>query len=175
MLYPSAVFSAIVFPLTILAGGFIGSVGVGKFWKKDSYKSYRSKLSPPNWIFGLIWTFMYLLLGAVIFLIQEDVLGDTIVRNQMQILFVLHIPFNFIWTQVFVRNSAYGFVCMMFLVFSAGWMGVIGILQPTTSYLFIASCLLGPYMIWLLFASYLNGVFVYNQWTDPIPQDDWGL
>lgn len=175
MLYPTAVFNSIIPTLAILVGGFIGSAGSDKFWKRESYKSYRSALSPPNWFFGVAWTVVYLLLSAVIYLIQEDVLGDTVVRYQMLVLFILHMPFNFVWTHVFIQNAVCGLVCLLFLVFCTVWMMVIGFLQPTMSYLFISACLLSPCIIWLLFATYLNGIFVFNQWYSPIPDDDWGL
>ncbi len=112
-------------------------------------------LSPPGWLFPVVWTLLYALMGVSSWLIR---------RKDKQApplsVYYLSLVFNFFWPIFF-------FVCRMWL-FSLIWLLVLWILVLiyTVGYFRIdrrAGWLQIPYAVWCAFAIYLNfGILLLN-------------
>ncbi len=127
----------------------------------ETYKSFESPpLSPPGIIFPIVWVILYGLMGVASYIIFEEVRGKRTEQKQALIFYGLQLAVNFIWPIVFFRLRAY--TAAVFVIF------ILLILVIITALKFknlnkTAFWLLVPYIVWLLFATYLNiGVAVLN-------------
>ena len=133
---------------TLLAGGM------------GSYGSFNQPpLSPPGWVFPVVWSLLYLAMGYASFRVYTRE-KDPGKRRLALILYGLQLFFNFLWPIVFFRFEAF---LGAFVVLIALW-----ILIVLTMWQFYKSDersgdLLIPYLLWVTFAGYLNlGVYLLN-------------
>ena len=118
----------------------------------------RPSFNPPNWIFGPVWTTLYMLMGISIFLIwKQDVSKE---RNVAILIFMLQLFLNFGWSFIFFYFNMIGFALIeiVFLWISIVIMlGLFYKIKPMAAYINI------PYLIWVTFATILNaGYFILN-------------
>ena len=136
--------------------GFGGGL-LGGNVKQAYAQLVKPPLAPPQIIFPIVWILLYILIGAAAYLISSEH-GDLIAPTLK--LYWLNIIANALWPVFFWRFK--------WLDFSAIWIGILIILtvllilrsvkiSKTAALLFI------PYLIWLIFALYLNiGYAVLN-------------
>ncbi len=108
--------------------------------------------SPPNWVFGPVWTMLYGLMGISIFLIFEAKIKKR-ERNNLLLLFSLQLLLNFLWSVIFfgMHLSAVAFIEIIFL-----WTTILILIIKFYKYSKLSSYLLIPYLFWVSFASLLN-------------------
>jgi len=132
--------------------GFIGSL----FTRSSIptwYASVRKpSFNPPNWIFGPVWTTLYLLMGIAAFLVWRQGLDNKAVRLAL-LLFIIQLVLNTLWSIIFfgMRSLSGGFADI-----AALW---IMIVLTTVSFFrlsAVAGVLMVPYLLWVTFASVLN-------------------
>lgn len=132
-----------------LAGG-IGSIFNIKAIPKWYRKIKRPSFNPPNWIFGPVWTTLYLLIGISFYFVwNSNVSGKEIAI----ILFVVQLVLNILWSGIFfgLRKPGYAFIEIILL-----WASILAMIiffYPISN---VASYLLIPYFLWVSFASVLN-------------------
>lgn len=127
----------------------------------DAYNNYtKPPLSPPGIVFPIVWGILYALMGIASYLIANEVRGNDAKRQEALLFYGLQLAVNFIWPIIFFRFEAYWVAFIVLLVLLA--------LVVITAFKFrelnmTAFWLLVPYIIWLLFAAYLNlGVAILN-------------
>lgn len=106
---------------------------------------------PPNWLFGPVWTTLYVLMGVAFFLVIKNKSLKEV--KSAIIIFVTQLVFNSLWSIVFFGMQNVG-----------GALGVIAILwvliviNISVFYRLnkVAGILLIPYLLWVSFASFLN-------------------
>lgn len=110
----------------------------------------RSALTPPDWVFGVVWTILYLMIGFVAWRLWEGGASRTV-----KSLFVLQMGLNWGWTPIFflAHMLLLSFLWILGLVVALG--GLLGALWGTDRASF---WILVPYAAWCSFASYLSGV-----------------
>mgnify|MGYP001782665592 FL=1 len=106
-------------------------------------------LSPPGWVFPVIWTFLYLLMGFAAFLVVNS--GKC--GNNALFFYLLQLFFNFMWSIWFFNCEWYLFsffwlVALWLLIFAT--IRSFGIVSPAAANLML------PYLAWVTFAGYLN-------------------
>lgn len=109
----------------------------------------KPTLSPPGIVFPIAWTIIYLLIGISYTLLKEK--GE--VPKETKQLYYTQLIFNYLWTFIF-------FVFRLRLL-SVLWIIILDVLVIIMTYQFykqnkISGILLIPYVLWLLFATYLN-------------------
>lgn len=109
----------------------------------------KPKLSPPSWLFPIVWTILYTLMGisSYLVLISRENLNSAIK------FYLLQLTFNFFWSILFFNFHLYWF--------SFFWLLILWILILITVFKFyqvskISAYLMLPYLIWVTFAGYLN-------------------
>lgn len=116
-------------------------------------------LSPPGWLFPIVWTILYLLMGYGSYLVYQTQ-PDPEVKKRALMLYGVQLFLNFLWPLSFFRLGWYlpSFFLLLVLLAAAFFMTLwFSRLQKTAGILQI------PYLIWLLFASYLNlGIYFLN-------------
>lgn len=112
----------------------------------------KPSFSPPNWIFGPVWTILYFLMGISAFLLWKKGLKNKKVKRALTY-FSMQLFFNFLWSLLFfgLHNPLLGLVDIVLLLISI-------VLTSITFYKIskVASYLLIPYLLWVSFATLLN-------------------
>lgn len=112
---------------------------------------------PPDMIFGLAWSVLYVLLGVAAFLAFGHGLKSA---RKALILFIVQLALNALWTPVFFGNHRPGAALLLLAVIVAEGIWLARVLWHKSR---AAAWLLAPYGLWLLFAAYLNaGVWILN-------------
>ena len=109
----------------------------------------KPTLSPPGIVFPIAWTIIYLLIGISYTMLKEK--GE--VAKETKQLYYIQLIFNYLWTFIF-------FVFKLRLL-SVLWIIILDVLVIIMTYQFykqnkLSGILLIPYVLWLLFATYLN-------------------
>lgn len=109
----------------------------------------KPTLSPPGIVFPIAWTIIYLLIGISYTLLKEK--GEVLKETKQ--LYYTQLIFNYLWTVIF-------FVFKLRLL-SVLWIIILDALVIVMTYQFykqnkVSGFLLIPYVLWLLFATYLN-------------------
>ena len=115
--------------------------------------------TPPSWVFGPVWTTLYLLMGIALFLVWRKGLERPDVRLGV-ILFAVQLIFNTAWSLVFfgLQSTLGGLVCIVIL-----WVLILATLIQFWKIDRIAGALLIPYIAWVTIATGLNyGIMVLN-------------
>lgn len=125
-----------------------------------SYKVMNQPpLSPPGWVFPVVWSILYLLMGEASYRILESGADEKQVRKAL-IVYGVQLALNFIWPLVFFGGQMY---LAAFFVLIALWIAIFITLRQFSAIDEIAGNLLIPYLLWVTFAGYLNfGVFLLN-------------
>ncbi|MEM2988581.1 MAG: TspO/MBR family protein [Candidatus Bathyarchaeia archaeon] len=112
----------------------------------------KPDMAPPNWVFAPVWTALYLLMGASLFLVWNAGLDKRPVRRSI-ILFGIQLAMNAIWSYLFfgLRSPLLGLVWI-----AALWVSIALTIASFSKVSRAAASLLIPYLIWVTFASYLN-------------------
>ncbi len=116
----------------------------------------RPEFSPPNWIFGPVWTMLYALMGIAAFLIWQKGFSRKDVKIALSI-FLVQLILNTLWSIIFfgLQNPGAAFVEIMFL-----WLAILATIIAFTKVSKPGAWLLVPYILWVTFAGYLN----YSIW-----------
>lgn len=112
--------------------------------------------SPPNFVFGPVWTILYALMGISIFLILEKKIKIK-ERNNLIYLFSLQLLLNFLWSVIFFY---FHFPLLAFLEILMLWGSILLLTIKFWKYSKSASILLIPYLLWVSFATILNASIV---------------
>lgn len=119
----------------------------------------KPPLSPPGWVFPVVWTVLYALMGisaARIYLTPPSQ-----ARSRGLNLFAIQLAVNFLWSPIFFNATAYGFALLWLLLL---WVLVLLMLLQFRKVDKAAARLQIPYLLWLTFAAYLNyGVWQLNR------------
>ena len=126
----------------------------------DSYKVLNQPpLSPPGWIFPIVWSILYLLMGYASYRILRADADKSDIKRAL-VFYALQLIVNFLWPLVFFGLQWYwaAFVLLIVLwVLIYLTMRIFGSLDDTAENLLI------PYLLWVTFAGYLNlGVALLN-------------
>lgn len=131
---------------------------------KDSMEIFgmldKPPLSPPGWLFPVVWTVLYAMMGAASYFILMSGAEQKQIRLSLGV-YALQLVFNFLWSILFFNAGLY--------FFSFAWILVLWGLIILTTVLFFriskpAGYLMIPYLLWVTFAAYLNlGVAILNR------------
>ncbi len=119
----------------------------------------KPPLSPPGIVFPVVWSILYALMGIGAARVSLTTPSKT--RSDSIFLYLVQLTFNFFWSILFFNLANYG-VAFVWLVILWGlilWMTLLFFkIDRPAAYLQI------PYLIWVLFAGYLNlGVWILNR------------
>jgi tryptophan-rich sensory protein len=120
----------------------------------------KPAFSPPNWVFGPVWTTLYIMMGISAYLIWRKGLDSKLVRVAL-VCFIVQLILNAIWTPLFfgLRSPLAGLIDIVLLL-SAIDLTVILFLRISKP----AALLLVPYVLWVLFATILNAsIYLLNR------------
>ena len=112
----------------------------------------RPEFSPPNWIFGPVWTTLYTLIGISLYIVWTRHVGGHL-RTAWLRLFWVQLVLNALWSIIFFGMKNLGLAFAEILVLLATIAGLVGLgfaFDKRVSFLLL------PYLAWVSFAMYLN-------------------
>jgi len=112
--------------------------------------------APPNWIFGPVWTLLYLLMGVAFYQIWKQGWNKKMVRTA-GVYFLAQLTLNFIWSPIFfgLRAPLLGLIVIVMM-----WTLIVITMKKLYPLSKLAFYLLVPYLLWVSFATLLNGALV---------------
>jgi benzodiazapine receptor len=120
----------------------------------------KPTLNPPAWIFGPVWTALYLLMGIAAFLIWRKGWGQNDVRMALSI-FCAQLILNAFWSIIFFGFHSPGWASAEIAVL---WIAIVATIVAFAKISRPAAWLLAPYILWVSFAAYLNySIWILNR------------
>lgn len=117
----------------------------------------KPPLSPPGVLFPIVWSILYVLMGISLYLVSES---NSMNKEQSYLIYIVQLVVNSLWTLLFF---GFGLQFLSFL-----WILLLIVLVVIMIINFykaneLAGLLQIPYLLWLLFAAYLNlAIFIIN-------------
>ena len=132
----------------------LGVGGIASILTSGSYSIYENlskpPLSPPGFIFPVVWIILYILMGISAYLIY---ISDSDEKNLALKFYAVSLIVNFFWPIFFFKFGLFwlAFFWLLLLIFIvAVTLILFKKINPTAAWLLV------PYLIWILFAAYLN-------------------
>ena len=124
------------------------------------YGSIRQPpLSPPGWLFPVVWTILYLLMGYASYRVLVSGKDEKQIRMAL-VIYGAQLVLNFLWPLVFFGLQWY---LAAFILLLALWVLILLNIRAFAEVDEPAGDLLLPYILWVTFAAYLNvGVYLLN-------------
>lgn len=139
--------------LPIIGGAIVGLITSGYMDYSDMVKP---PLSPPGIVFPIVWTILYILMGISYFLATKDNEDN----KELDQIYLLQLLVNFMWPIIFFVLEMY-FTAFLWIILLL--ILVIVMIKELLKANKISGYLQIPYLIWLLFATYLNlGITLLN-------------
>lgn len=133
----------------------------GAFFKPGNWYANLVKppLNPPGWVFGPVWTFLYLSMGVCLWLVRKQ--PEQTDKSKGLKWFYLQLLLNAAWTPAFFGANRMGIAALILFAL------ILSIIACIFYFLRVkkgASFLLLPYLLWCCFAFYLNvAYYVLNR------------
>jgi benzodiazapine receptor len=139
----------------------LGIGGIAGMFTSEAIPGWYASLiqpsfNPPNWVFGPVWTTLYIILGISLFLIWK--LPASKQRNQAILIFLVQLLLNFCWSFFFFYFKMIGLALIDIV---ALWIIIVVMLvqfykmKPVAAYINI------PYLLWVTFATALNLAYFF--------------
>ena len=150
--------SVITFILCLLIPLLIG--GISGIATADAIPNWyqtlqRPSFNPPNWLFGPVWTLLYLLMGISLYMIWTSPKSQE--RKRALQIFATQITLNFFWSIIFFSWHQMNWALVEIIalwIFIALMIHTFRKQRPVDGYLNI------PYLLWVSFATVLNAAYV---------------
>ena len=143
-------FKAILIP--VLVGAIVGFLISGSI---DYNSLEKPLLSPPSMTFPIVWTILYILMGISYGILASNSLVDSKINS----IYYLQLLFNALWP--------IAFFLLKWRLFAFIWIIILAIIIMIARFYEkhkTAAWLQDPYLLWTLFATYLNfGVYLLNR------------
>lgn len=153
----SSTFQVIIAILISEAAGIIGSVFTSPSIPTWYAGIIKPTFSPPNWVFGPVWTTLFALMGIASYIVWKRGFERRDVRIALG-MFALQLILNVTWSLIFfgLQNPA-----LAFLEIIALWLAIALTIVSFYRINKNAAYLLIPYILWVSFAMFLN----YTIWS----------
>ena len=139
----------------------LGIGGIAGMFTTEAIPGWYASLNqpsfnPPNWVFGPVWTTLYIIMGISLFMILKMEVSKE--RNQAILIFMAQLFLNFCWSFFFFYFKMIG---LALIDIAALWIIIVVMLvrfhklKPVAAYINI------PYLLWVTFATVLNAAYFF--------------
>lgn len=119
----------------------------------------KPPLAPPQWLFPVVWTILYILMGVASYLVYKSK-APSAEKTVALTFYAIQLVFNFVWSLIFFNLENY---LLAFVWLCALWLLIV---ITTVRFFAInkaAGWLMLPYILWVTFAGYLNyAIYMLN-------------
>lgn len=133
-----------------LVGALSALFAGGNFSVYDSI--IKPPLSPPAIVFPVVWTVLYALMGISVYFIYTSG-SEKSQRKRSYTIYIVQLLFNFLWSIVFFRFKAFTLSSVVIIILL---ISIILMILNFYKVRKISAYLNIPYILWVLFAAYLN-------------------
>ncbi len=145
--------------LICLIAGFLGSLATTPSIPTWYASLTKPAWTPPNWLFGPIWTILYILLGVAAFIVWREGFQRKEVKIALGI-FSLQLILNILWSVVFF---AFRSILGAFIIILIFWIMILITIITFYRVSKPAAIILIPYITWVTIAAALNyTVYILN-------------
>lgn len=149
---------AISIGIALLVGGLSALVTGGSMGLYEDI--ITPPLAPPSWLFPIVWTILFILMGISAAMIYNDRKASMAQKKSALYTYALSLIVNFFWSIIFFNFRAFFFafiwlVLLLYLIINT----ILKYykIKPLAAYLQI------PYAIWVSFAGYLTlAIWILN-------------
>jgi tryptophan-rich sensory protein len=141
--------------LPLLVGGIAGYATSSNISNWYTYLT-KPSFNPPNYLFGPVWTTLYILMGISLFLIWKSPEGKN--RSNSLTLFFIQLLLNFAWSFIFFQFHQVGAAFIEIILL---WVSILLMIRAFYGTVTLAAYLQIPYLLWVTFATLLNGSILY--------------
>ena len=137
--------------------GYVTRLNIDPWYQSLNKLSF----SPPNWIFGPVWTILYALMSIAIWVVYEKTKAtDLNFSKKILKIYFYHLIINFTWSFVFFYYHLI-FAAFINIIFLIAAIVILMVLYfPKSKISFV---LMIPYFVWVMFAAILNfGLYLIN-------------
>jgi translocator protein len=138
-----------------LGAGFFGSFATMSSVDTWFTTLVKPSFNPPSWIFGPVWTVLYILMGISLYRVWRLGWKNNHVRLAV-IFFLVHLVVNVLWSIVFFGAHQIGLALALILFL---WLCILVLVSTFWHHDRWAAALLVPYLLWVTFATVLNYAF----------------
>jgi translocator protein len=142
------------FALAVATVAALGSVAASS--SRETYDRLDlPPFAPPGWVFGPVWTVLYVLIAVSGWLVWREVGLDRSIG-----VYAVQLVLNALWTPIFFAGDRYGLALVEIVVLLAAVVATTVLFRPRSR---TAAALLVPYVGWVAFATALNaGIVLAN-------------
>ncbi len=136
--------------------GYIGSVLSGDGAKSEWFESIRPVITPPNWVFPVVWNILFFLIGLSFYFVLVSEGKDKTWKIVVGV-FVINFILNAGWSYIFfqLRNPLLAFLDLILLFITIAMLMYFSwSIDKRSSYLLV------PYFVWICIAGVLNWVIL---------------
>ncbi len=148
---------AIFIKLVICLGLTFSAAFLGSLFTRNAISDWYAPLNkpfftPPDWLFGPVWTVLYLLMALSAFLVWQKGLDNSAVKIALA-LYLVQLILNALWTPLFfgLKMPLVAFIEILIL-----WVAIVLTIIASARVSMPAGLLLLPYIVWTSFAAVLN-------------------
>jgi tryptophan-rich sensory protein len=154
--------NTVKFFTAIIVSGLAGVIG-SVFTTSSASGWYititKPTLNPPAWVFGPVWTTLYVLMGISAFLVWKKGWNRRDVKIALSI-FAGQLILNTLWSIIFFGLHSPGWALIEIILL---WLAILATIITFAKISKLAGWLLVPYILWVSFAMYLNySIYVLN-------------
>ena len=138
--------------IPLLIGGLSGFITRNEMGNGTWFGSLvKPSFNPPNYVFGPVWTTLYILMGISLYLVWTN--SVDYIRKKAVFIFGLQLFFNFWWSILFFK---FHMLAASVADILALWITIIWMIREFKKIKSITAYLQFPYLAWVSFASVLN-------------------
>lgn len=141
--------------ITFIIGNIFSVFATGSIKKFVNLK--KPILSPPGIIFPIVWSILFILMGISLYIIKNS---NDLDKNKAVFVYFTQLIINSLWTLFFfiLDFKLFSFIWIILLILLVIYMLILfRSIDKKAFYLNI------PYLLWLIFASYLNlSIYLLN-------------
>lgn len=144
--------------IPVVGGALVGFININSSALYNELK--QPVLAPPSIIFSIVWPILYLLMGLAAYRITL-VLKNTNVKKGELFFYYIQLLLNFLWPFLFFTFRLYGLAFIELIIL------IVFIIITTIKFYMadkLSALLMLPYLIWSLYAAYLNcAIWLLNE------------
>ena len=148
----------IIYIKAILLPVFVGAlVGIITSGSMDYNMLQKPPLAPPGTVFPIVWTILYILMGISYGILKANNQTD----DEIDRIYYIQLAINALWSIIFFNFKwrLFAFIWIILLVIA-----IISMIRKFYNKNKVAGLLQIPYILWVIFAAYLNfGFYILNR------------
>ena len=149
-----------IFMLVCLGAGGLGSIATASSIADWYPALVKPPWNPPSWLFGPVWTLLYIMMGIAAWRVWRSAGSFTASRTALTLFFV-QLALNAAWSWIFFGLRMPGPALLeLFLL----WLAIAATIRAFSPIDPVAAWMILPYLSWVTFAGALNGsIWILNR------------